>query len=116
MRYRMGDSLWVRLVDVGAALSGRRYSDEGAIVFEVTDEFCPWNEGRWKLEGGAAERDGGEPEVRVPVQSLGSALLGGVSFASLARAGRLDELKEGGIARADAMFRWDRHPWCPEIF
>ena len=30
--------------------------------------------------------------------------------------GRVDELKDGAIARADALFRWDRHPWCPEIF
>jgi predicted acetyltransferase len=116
MRYRMGDSLWVRLVEVGAALSGRRYSDEGSIVFEVADEFCPWNEGRWKLEDGVAERTGDDPDLNVPVQTLGSALLGGVSFASLARAGRVEELKEGAIARADALFRWDRHPRCPEIF
>src|SRR5205823_6170423 len=34
MQFRMGDSLWVRLVDVGAALSGRRYAHEGTIVFE----------------------------------------------------------------------------------
>jgi hypothetical protein len=50
------------------------------------------------------------------VQSLGSALLGGVSFAALARAGRVVELKAGAIERANALFRWDRHPWCPEIF
>jgi hypothetical protein len=50
------------------------------------------------------------------VQSLGSALLGGVSFASLRRSGRVVELKAGAIERADALFRWDRHPWCPEIF
>jgi len=25
-------------------------------------------------------------------------------------------LRAGGIARADALFRADRHPWCPEIF
>ena len=29
MRYRMGDGLWVRLVDVGAALSGRKYPATG---------------------------------------------------------------------------------------
>jgi len=116
MRYRMGDALWVRLVDVGAALSGRRYSSDGSLVFEVADEFCPWNEGRWKLEGGAAERSDDDAELRLPVQSLGSALLGGISFAELSRAGRVEELKEGALARADALFRWDRHPWCPEIF
>ena len=115
-RYRMGDGLWVRLIDVGAALSGRAYQGEEPIVFEVSDEFCPWNEGRWKLEGGRAERTKDEPDLRLPVQSLGSALLGGVSFASLRRAGRLAEVKDGAIARGDSLFRWDRHPWCPEIF
>ena len=49
VRYRMGDGLWVRLVDVGAALSGREYAGEGAVVFEVRDEVCPWNEGRWEV-------------------------------------------------------------------
>jgi predicted acetyltransferase len=116
MRYRMGDGLWVRLVDVGTALSGRRYLVDGSVVFEVTDEFCPWNEGRWKLEGGSAERSDDDAELRLPVQSLGSAMLGGISFAQLSRAGRVEELQEGALTRADDLFRWDRHPWCPEIF
>ena len=115
-RYRMGDALWVRLVDVGAALSGRQYSSEGSLVFEVVDDFCPWNEGRWKLADGVAERTSDAADLKLPVASLGSAFLGGVSFAALARAGRVEELREGAIARGDAMFRWDRHPWCPEIF
>ncbi len=116
LRYRMGDGIWVRLVDIGSALSGRKYSAEGSIVFDVVDGFCPWNEGRWKLADGVAERTGDEPDLKLPVQSLGSAFLGGVTFAALARAGRVEELRAGAIGRADALFGWDRHPWCPEIF
>jgi predicted acetyltransferase len=116
LRYRMGDGIWVRLVDIEAALSGRTYSSDASIVFEVADEFCPWNEGRWKLEGGVASRTDASPDLELPVQSLGSAFLGGISFAELERAGRLVEAKEGAVGRADALFRWDRHPWCPEIF
>jgi predicted acetyltransferase len=112
----MGDGIWVRLVDVAAALSGRVYSSDESIVFDVTDEFCPWNAGRWKLEGGTMTRTKDEPDLELPVQSLGSAFLGGISFAELWRAGRLSESKQGAVARADALFRWDRHPWCPEIF
>ena len=52
-RPTVSDGLWVRLVDVGAALSARSYAGDGAVVLEVRDEFCPWNEGRWRL-GGAA--------------------------------------------------------------
>jgi predicted acetyltransferase len=115
-RYRMGDALWVRILDVPAALAGRSYLDDRPLAFELIDEFCPWNEGRWKLEGGEADRTEEQAELRLPVQSLGSAFLGGVSFSELARAGRVEELKEGALGRADALFRWDRHPWCPEIF
>ena len=116
LRYRMGDGLWVRLVDVAAALSGRKYASDAAVVFDVHDDFCSWNEGRWKLEDGTASRTDDDADIALSAQSLGSAYLGGVPFAALARAGRVEELKDGALMRADALFRWDRHPWCPEIF
>lgn len=116
MRFRAGDGLWVRLVDVGAALSGRGYAADGRVVFEVADAFCPWNEGRWKLEGGEAARTDEEPDLRLDVAALGSAYLGGFTFAQLRRALQVEELREGGVARADRMFRTDIAPWCPEIF
>src|SRR5262249_44318326 len=47
----LSDGLWVRLVDVGAALSARGYGPGEAIVLEVKDAFCPWNEGRYRLDG-----------------------------------------------------------------
>lgn len=116
MHFRVGDGLWVRLVDVGAALSARSYSAGDAVVFEVADAFCPWNDGRWKLEGGEAAPTGDEPDLRLDVTALGSVYLGGFTFAQLARAGRVEELREGAVARADALFRADRAPWCPETF
>ena len=116
MKYRLGDCLWVRVVDVGAALSAREYLADEPLVLDVVDDFCSWNHGRWKLEGGTAERTDEDPDLRLPVQSLGSAYLGGVSFSQLAQAGRVEEAKDGALRRADALFRWDRHPWCPEIF
>jgi predicted acetyltransferase len=116
MRFTIMDALWLRLVDVGAALSRRGYADGGEVVFEVADAFCPWNEGRWRLAGGLAERTAADADIRLAVNALGSAFLGGFTFAELARAGRLEELRSGSIARADAMFRSDRLPWCPEIF
>src|SRR5438874_520058 len=41
--YRMGDALWVRVVDVGAALAGRAYGDGGPLVLQVRDAVCEWN-------------------------------------------------------------------------
>jgi predicted acetyltransferase len=114
--FRVGDGLWVRLVDVGAALAARAYSGDGAVAFELDDEFCPWNAGTWRLEGGEAARADGDADLRLDVQALGSAYLGAFTFSELARAGRVEELREGALERADAMFRASRAPWCPEIF
>jgi predicted acetyltransferase len=116
MKFRMGDSLWVRVVDVGAALSGRAYTGDGSVVFEVRDAVCPWNEGRWKLEGGSAERTDAAAELALDVEALGSAYLGAVSFAQLEAAGRVEELVDGAVGRADSLFGWRPLPWCPEIF
>ena len=108
--------LWVRLVDVGAALSARGYAADGRVTFEVTDTFGPWNAGTWTLEGGVARRSRRRPDVRLDVTSLGATYLGGFSFAQLARAGLVEEARRGAAARADAMFASDRAPWCPENF
>jgi predicted acetyltransferase len=116
MRYRLGDGLWVRLVDVGAALSGRMYPEEGELVFDVRDAFCPWNEGRWRLAGGQAERTDADADLVLDVAALGSAYLGGIRFAQLAQGGNVQELKSGAVERADGIFRHGLHPWCPEIF
>jgi predicted acetyltransferase len=116
MNMRLGDALWVRLVDVGAALGARNYEGDDALVFDVRDGFCKWNKGRWKLEGGEASKTKAAADLSVDVQALGAAYLGGFPFSQLARAGRIEALREGALARADALFRSERAPWCPEIF
>jgi predicted acetyltransferase len=115
-QYRMVDSLWVRLVDVGRALSGRTYASDGGIVFDVRDAVCPWNEGRWKLEGGTAQRTDAAADIALDVGALGSAYLGAVSLAQLRDGRRIEELSDGAVHRADAIFAWRPLPWCPEIF
>jgi predicted acetyltransferase len=115
-RYRMGDGLWVRLVDVPAALSGRSYGDGGPLVLEVRDAICEWNDGRWRLEGGECSRTDEEPDLALDVSALGSAYLGAVSFTALRAALRVEELREGAVERADALFAWRPLPWCLEIF
>jgi predicted acetyltransferase len=115
-RYRVLDSLWMRLVDLGAALSGRTYANDGSIVFDVRDAVCPWNEGRWKLEGGAAARTDAAADLALDVGALGSAYLGAVSFVQLRDGLRLEELSDRAVQRADAIFGWRPLPWCPEIF
>jgi predicted acetyltransferase len=115
-RYRMHDCLWVRLVDVGVALGGRVYGDGGPLVLAVRDAVCEWNDGRWRLDGGECTRTDQDPDLTLDVSALGSAFLGAVSFTQLRDALRVEELREGAVARADALFAWRPLPWCPEIF
>ena len=117
MRMRVGDGLWLRLVDVGAALSARDYGGDGAVVLEVDDGFLPENAGRWRIADGTAERTDDDPDIALGVAELAGPYLGGFSFAELVHAGVACELRDGGAARADALFATGApKPWCPEIF
>lgn len=116
LNFILREGIWIRLIDVGAALSARGYASDDAVVIDVTDEFCPWNAGRWRVARGGAERTTADADLACEVQSLGCVYLGGFSFAELARALRVTEQRDGAIARADALFRTDRKPWCPELF
>jgi predicted acetyltransferase len=113
---RRFEGLWLRLVDVAAALAARRYAAEGRVVLEVADPFCPWNEGRYALEGGpegaTCMSTTEDPDLATSVSQVAAAYLGGPSFRELSRAGLVRELTSGGLARADAMFAWDPAPWC----
>lgn len=119
-RTRIEDGLWLRLVDIERALVGRRYAIEGGLVLSVRDDFCPWNEGRFELEGGPSgarcRRSGATPDIELSAADLAAVYLGGNRFHVLRDAGRVDELRPGALARADAMFVTDRAPWCPSHF
>jgi predicted acetyltransferase len=115
LHLRMYEGLWLRLVDVGAALAGRSYTSDDEIVLDVRDEFCPWNAGRWRV-GRETDRTEDDPDLELDVADLASAYLGAYSFSRLAAAERVRELKDGAIARADGLFRTERAPYCPEDF
>jgi predicted acetyltransferase len=115
LRFLVHDGVWVRLVDVPAALAARRLG-AGEAVIELSDEFCPWNAGRWRVSAAGTERTTAAAELACDVTALGSVYLGGFTFRQLARGGRVRELREGALARADGLFPSDRAPWCPEIF
>ncbi|MES5821112.1 GNAT family N-acetyltransferase [Streptomyces sp. RG80] len=117
---RVRDSLHVRLVEVGAALEARTYQAPVDVVFEVSDEFCPWNAGRWRLSGDAkgasCERTTDAADLSLSVRELGSAYLGGVSLAGLAAAGRVRELRRGALGEAAVGFGSAVAPWLPHGF
>ena len=46
MQFQVNDGVWVRILDVEAALSARTFSGDGAVVLDVRDAFMPENAGR----------------------------------------------------------------------
>ncbi|HSJ92785.1 MAG TPA: GNAT family N-acetyltransferase [Gaiellaceae bacterium] len=109
------EGLWLRLVDLEAALRARSYDAAEPVVLEVEDGFLPENAGRWHV-GAEPQRTDAEADVSLDVSALASTYLGAFSFDQLVRAGRARELRPGGIARASALFRTPLPPSCPEGF
>ncbi len=129
------EGLWLRLIDMAAALEARSYGAAGSVTFELTDEFCPWNAGRWRLNvSGAAAMSGGvpgvpgawgvatvtlfdgAPDLTLDTSDLAAAYLGTFTFADLARAGRVGECRPGAVAAADGLFATATAPWCSTMF
>ncbi len=119
-RPRLRDALYVRPVDVGAALAARTYRIPVDVVFEVADDFCPWNAGRWRLSGDAkgasCERTSDAADLALSVRELGAAYLGGVPLTAPAAAGRVRELRAGALAEASVAFGSAVAPWLPHGF
>lgn len=102
------DHHYVRILDVPAALEARRYEAPGVVVLDVTDDLG-FAAGRWLLRVDAEGRgrvtawEGDAPEgavvVRLGVAALSAAYLGGVSLATLARAGRVSSDDADAAAR-----------------
>jgi predicted acetyltransferase len=113
------DFVWVRVLDVVSALSGRRYAVDGRVVVEVLDSLG-FADGRFALEGGpegaACVRTDETADLSMPVDVLGSLYAGGVSARAMGDIGRIDEHRPGAIDRADVMFRSSSAPWCATWF
>jgi predicted acetyltransferase len=116
----VSDWLWARLVDIPAALGGRRYASPGRLVLDVTDAFKPHNTGRYEVAGGPdgadCRRTDSEPDLALDVTDLGALYLGGVGCTALARAGRVEECRPGALAAGDALFATAEAPWCTTEF
>lgn len=110
------DGLWLRLVDVEAALRARRYARAERLVIQVEDRFCPWNTGTYALEAGEPRRVTDPPELVLPAEALGACYLGGNRFVALSVAGVVEERRPGAAARADAVFASPLTPWSPYHF
>jgi predicted acetyltransferase len=113
LRVKMSDGLWLRFVDLEAALRARSWGADDSLILEVRDTFCPWNDGRYRTDGTKSDADA---DLVLTAADLASAYLGGIDVSALAAAGRVAEQTPGAVARAVAMFRTPLPPFCPEVF
>ncbi len=109
------DSLWVRLVDLPEALQARTWSAPCDVVVEVADVAAPWNEGTWRIRADrdgsvAVERTSAESDVRLGVEALGAAYLGGGNLVAMQRAGLVAERRKGAVAELWRAMRTDVAP------
>ncbi|MEY9862798.1 putative acetyltransferase [Catenulispora sp. GAS73] len=113
------DTLWLRILDAEAALSARTYGHEAKLVLAVhdTDGYA---DGVYALEAGpdgaTVRRTTESPNLSLPVQSLGSLLLGGYAPSLLAAANLVTEETPGALGVADRMFKTAGQPFAPTWF
>lgn len=113
------DFLWVRLLDVPAALTARSYGTAGRLVLDVPDPLG-FATGRFALdaspEGATCASTDERADVTIPVRTLGAAFLGGMRLSTLHAAGWLDEHTPGAVTRGDAILAGGCAPWCNTWF
>lgn len=104
------DDVWLRILDVPAALRARAYPCAVDVVLKVSDPLVPDNDGHWHVHGGP---DGAEvtrtdepAQLALGIADLGAVYLGGTSLAALAAAGRATELVRGTLVPAATAFAW----------
>lgn len=119
---KVGDGLWVRIVDLPRALTSRRYAAPVDVVLDVTDALLPANAGRWRLRVGAGgalvncSPTDAPADLTCDVTDLGAAYLGGTKLGALAATGRVQEHRPGAVAAASTAFGWHVTPTSIEIF
>lgn len=110
------DFLWLRLLDVPAALAARRYAIPGEVVLEVIDEDASaFASGRYRLSANGddveCERTGQNADLEMTQQALASIYLGGFPLRPLLLSGAVTERTPGALARVDVMFSVPMAPW-----
>ncbi len=113
------DFIWIRILDVVAALEGRSYTGTGRVVLEVDDDMGI-AAGRFELNvdssGARCSPTTEDAELRMPISALGSIYVGDVPLASLVTAGAVQVLSADAANVAARIFRSTTPSWCATWF
>lgn len=109
----LNDGMWIRPIDVAAALQARTYQVEVDACLAVVDPV--FGDGRYRLRGGpdgaSCARTEDLPDVSLPASALGACYLGGTRLSVLRAAGALDCEDAALLRRLDAAFQANRAPF-----
>ncbi|MFF1376453.1 GNAT family N-acetyltransferase [Streptomyces sp. NPDC058308] len=113
-------ALWLRLIDVRAALTARSWAAPVDAVLDVRDDRLPANAGRHRLTaspaGCAYESTERPADLTIEARDLAAAYLGGTRIDALVRAGLATEHTPGTVAALDAALRTARLPHTVDEF
>lgn len=116
---KIWDTLWLRPIDIGRAMEGRKYASAAKIVLGVSDPAMPDNDGCYELDaspdGARCRRTSADPDVELGVDTLGAIYLGAPRTRSLARA-RLIKGGDEAVSTLERVMAWSPAPWCEEVF
>ncbi|MGW2631694.1 GNAT family N-acetyltransferase [Streptomyces chattanoogensis] len=106
--------LWLRLVDVPAALTARSWAAPVDLVLDLQDAELPANAGRLHLtadpDGATCAPTTAAPDLTLDVRELAACYLGGTRLRDLVRDGLATEHAPGAARRLDAALETE---WLP---
>lgn len=110
------DETWLRIVDVAAALAARSFRDGGQLTVAVNDHLLQANSVTVTINADGAKVTDDRPHLHVGVAALGAALLGGVTWRSLAMAGQVRAEQAADLDTADRLFQVQDAPYAGFFF
>ena len=116
IRSEADDELWLRIVDVPAALAARTYGVAPPVVIEIVDSLLPTNSGRYRVGPHATESTSDPAALTMDVEALAMLYLGTWRASTLAGIGRITVTDPTALTTADRLFAVNQPAWTGTMF
>ncbi|MEE8602845.1 GNAT family N-acetyltransferase [Euzebya tangerina] len=116
------DALYVRVLDVRAALLARSYVGSASVTVAVHDDLITANRGVWRIEvapeGASVEQvdDDSSADISLDIHDLAAVYMGDVRAMDLLRAGLIDATSPEAVRDFDAALAAPEAGWPPEVW
>jgi len=110
------DETWLRIIDAHGALTARSYAGDDSVTVSITDPVLQNNSVIFSVTGDGAAPTDERPQLHVGIEGLGTVLLGGATWQSLAVAGLVRADDPRALAAADRLFAVPDAPYAGFYF